>query len=160
MAGVRSTIRSGNPAISAAMAAIPIVLLLAIIASNKMSAHAAAVVALLVALAVAVFGFGMPSVLAVKATGLGIVSGFFPIGWIILNIIFLYRLTVDKGSFAIFQHSMGSITPDRRLQLLLIAFCFGAFFEGAAGFGTPVAVTANDADGIGDFPLSPPPVCR
>jgi len=143
-----------NPGLSAAVAAVPIVLLLIIIATNKMSAHSAAVIALLVAIAVAVFGFGMPSVLAVKVTGLGIVSGFFPIGWIILNVIFLYRLTVEKGLFAIFQHSMGSITPDRRLQLLLIAFCFGAFFEGAAGFGTPVAVTAAMLMGLGFSPLA------
>ena len=144
----------GNPALSAAVAAIPIVLLLGIIASNRMSAHSAAVIALLVAMAVAVFGFGMPSVLAAKVTALGIVSGFFPIGWIILNVIFLYRLTVDKGLFAVFQHSMGSVTADRRLQVLLIAFCFGAFFEGAAGFGTPVAVTAAMLMGLGFSPLA------
>ena len=143
-----------NPGLSAAVAAIPIVLLLVIIATNKMTAHTAAVIALLVAIAVAVFGFHMPSILAVKVTALGIVSGFFPIGWIILNVIFLYRLTVEKGIFAIFQHSMGSITPDRRLQLLLIAFCFGAFFEGAAGFGTPVAVTAAMLMGLGFSPLA------
>ena len=94
------------------------------------------------------------SALAAKTTALGVVSGFFPIGWIILNVIFLYRLTVDKGLFAIFQHSMGSVTADRRLQLLLIAFCFGAFFEGAAGFGTPVAVTAAMLMGLGFSPLA------
>jgi lactate permease len=92
--------------------------------------------------------------MALKVTGLGVVSGLFPIGWIIMNVIFLYRLTVDKGLFAVFQHSLGSITPDRRLQLLLIAFCFGAFFEGAAGFGTPVAVTAAMLMGLGFSPLA------
>ncbi len=144
----------GNPGLSALVAAIPIVLLLVIIATNKMTAHNAAIIALVVAIAVAVFGFHMPSELAFKVTALGIVQGFFPIGWIILNVIFLYRLTVEKGLFAIFQHSMGSITPDRRLQVLLIAFCFGAFFEGAAGFGTPVAVTAAMLMGLGFSPLA------
>ncbi|HEY4075945.1 MAG TPA: L-lactate permease [Rhizomicrobium sp.] len=143
-----------NPAISALVAAIPIVLLLAIIATNKMSAHLASLIAIVVAIIVAVFGFHMPAELAAKTTALGVVSGFFPIGWIILNVIFLYRLTVDKGMFAIFQHSMGSVTADRRLQLLLIAFCFGAFFEGAAGFGTPVAVTAAMLMGLGFSPLA------
>ena len=143
-----------NPAISALVAAIPIVLLLAIIATNKISAHFASLIAIVVAIIVAVFAFHMPAELAAKTTALGVVSGFFPIGWIILNVIFLYRLTVDKGLFAIFQHSMGSVTPDRRLQLLLIAFCFGAFFEGAAGFGTPVAVTAAMLMGLGFSPLA------
>jgi lactate permease len=143
-----------NPAISALVAAVPMVLLLAIIATNKISAHLASVIAIAVAVCVAIFGFGMPSDMAFKVTGLGIVSGLFPIGWIILNVIFLYRLTVEKGLFAVFQHSMGAITPDRRLQLLLIAFCFGAFFEGAAGFGTPVAVTAAMLMGLGFSPLA------
>ena len=89
-----------------------------------------------------------------KVTGLGFVSGFFPIGWIIVNVIFLYRLTVDKGYFAVFQYSMGRITSDRRLQLIIIAFCFGAFFEGAAGFGTPVAVSAAMLMGLGFSPLA------
>jgi len=143
-----------NPAISALVAAIPIVLLLAIIATNKIQAHWASLIAIVVAIGVAVFAFHMPADLAAKTTALGVVSGFFPIGWIILNVIFLYRLTVEKGMFAIFQHSMGSVTADRRLQLLLIAFCFGAFFEGAAGFGTPVAVTAAMLMGLGFSPLA------
>ncbi len=143
-----------NPAISALVAAVPIMLLLAIIATNKIQAHWASLIAIIVAIGVAVLGFNMPADLAFKTTALGVVSGFFPIGWIILNVIFLYRLTVDKGMFAIFQHSMGSVTGDRRLQLLLIAFCFGAFFEGAAGFGTPVAVTAAMLMGLGFSPLA------
>jgi lactate permease len=143
-----------NPLLSALVAAIPMVLLLAIIATNKVTAHLASVIAIVVAIIVVIFGFGMPAEMAFKVTGLGIISGLFPIGWIILNVIFLYRLTVDKGLFAVFQHSLGSITPDRRLQLLLIAFCFGAFFEGAAGFGTPVAVTAAMLMGLGFSPLA------
>jgi lactate permease len=82
------------------------------------------------------------------------ITGFFPIGWIILNVIFLYRLTDERGWFAIMQRSIGDITPDRRLQLLLIAFAFGAFFEGASGFGTPVAVTGQIMMGLGFSPLA------
>ncbi|MFO1247045.1 MAG: L-lactate permease [Alphaproteobacteria bacterium] len=143
-----------NPLLSALVAAVPMVLLLAIIATNKITAHTASVIAIVVAILVVIFGFGMPADLAFKVTGLGVISGLFPIGWIILNVIFLYRLTVDKGLFAVFQHSLGSITPDRRLQVLLITFCFGAFFEGAAGFGTPVAVTAAMLMGLGFSPLA------
>jgi lactate permease len=96
----------------------------------------------------------MPAGMAIRATALGALTGFFPIGWIILNVIFLYRLTVEKGWFAIIQDSIASVTPDRRLQLLIIAFCFGAFFEGAAGFGTPVAVSAAILIGLGFSPLA------
>jgi len=85
---------------------------------------------------------------------LGAVTGFFPIGWIVLNVIFLYRLTVEKGVFETLQTTIGGVTSDRRLQLLLIAFCFGAFFEGASGFGTPVAVTGAILIGLGFSPLA------
>ncbi|HEV7693608.1 MAG TPA: L-lactate permease [Hyphomonadaceae bacterium] len=144
----------GNPVLSTLAAAVPIVLLLALIASGKMKAHWAALIALVVAMLVASFVFTMPIGMTVRATALGALTGFFPIGWIILNVIFLYRLTVEKGWFAIIQSSIAGVTPDRRLQLLLIAFCFGAFFEGAAGFGTPVAVTAAVLIGLGFSPLA------
>ncbi len=111
----------------------------------------------MLALAIAVLVFTMPFGLAIRAAILGAVTGFFPIGWIILNVIFLYRLTVEKGWFQVLQQSIGDITPDRRLQLLLIAFCFGAFFEGAAGFGTPVAVTGAILIGLGFSPLAAKP---
>ncbi|HXL70154.1 MAG TPA: L-lactate permease, partial [Rhizomicrobium sp.] len=143
-----------NAALSSAVAAFPIVLLLIMIASGRVKAYWAALIAVAATLLVAVFAFHMPAGMAAKATVLGFVGGFFPIGWIIVNVIFLYRLTVDKGHFAIFQHSMGSVTADRRMQLLLIAFCFGAFFEGAAGFGTPVAVSAAMLMGLGFSPLA------
>ncbi len=107
-----------------------------------------------VAVIIAVLGFGMPGGMALRAVAFGALTGFFPIGWIILNVIFLYRLTVEKGWFAIMQKSIGDITPDRRLQLLLIAFAFGAFFEGASGFGTPVAVTGSILMGLGFSPLA------
>ena len=96
----------------------------------------------------------MPANLAIRASLLGAVTGFFPIGWIILNVIFLYRLTVERGSFETLQTMIGRVTPDRRLQLLLIAFAFGAFFEGASGFGTPVAVTGAILIGLGFSPLA------
>ena len=131
-----------NAIISTIVAAFPIVLLLGLIATGKIKSHWAALIGLVAMMAVAVLAYHMPADMAVKDTAYGFVSGFFHIGWIIVNVIFLYRLTVDKGYFAVFQYSMGRITSDRRLQLIIIAFCFGAFFEGAAGFGTPVAVSA------------------
>lgn len=96
----------------------------------------------------------MPAGLAIRAVILGAVTGFFPIGWIILNVLFLYRLTVEKGTFETLQTTIGGVTADRRLQLLLIAFSFGAFFEGASGFGTPVAVTGAILIGLGFSPLA------
>ena len=144
----------GSILLSALVAAIPVATMLIALAFLKIQAHWAAISALVVAFVVAVFVFGMPAGIAGRATLLGIMSGLFPIGWIVLNIIFLYRLTVANGSFEILQRSIGGITEDRRLQLLLIAFAFGAFFEGAAGFGTPVAVTAALLIGLGFSPLA------
>ncbi|MDE2476249.1 MAG: L-lactate permease [Alphaproteobacteria bacterium] len=144
----------GNAAVSTLAAAIPAAFLLALIATGKIKVHIAALIALVAAVSIAVFAFGMPGGMAVRAVALGALTGFFPIGWIILNVIFLYRLTVEKGWFSIMQKSIGDITPDRRLQLLLIAFAFGAFFEGASGFGTPVAVTGSILMGLGFSPLA------
>ena len=144
----------GSPTLSTIVAAVPVVFLLGLIASGKVKVHIAAVVALILALLVAIFAFTMPAGMALRAAWLGALTGFFPIGWIILNVIFLYRLTVEKGRFAILQSSISDITTDRRLQLLLIAFCLGAFFEGASGFGTPVAVTGAMLMGLGFSPLA------
>ncbi|MGA0594356.1 L-lactate permease [Enterovirga sp. CN4-39] len=144
----------GNVVLSTIAAAIPVVTLLVLIASGKVKAHIAAVVALVVAILVSVFVFTMPSGLAIRAALFGVATGMFPIGWIILNVIFLYRLTVEKGWFKVLERSIGGITPDRRLQLLLVAFAFGAFFEGAGGFGTPVAVTGAILIGLGFSPLA------
>ena len=144
----------GSAALSTIAAAIPAVFLLIMIASGRVKVHIAAVIALATAVAIAVFGFTMPAGMALRAVGFGLITGFFPIGWIILNVIFLYRLTDERGWFAIMQRSIGDITPDRRLQLLLIAFAFGAFFEGASGFGTPVAVTGQIMMGLGFSPLA------
>ena len=143
-----------NTVLSTLAAALPVVTLLVLIASNKVKAHIAAIVALIVANLIAIFVFTMPSGMALRATVLGAVTGFFPIGWIVLNVIFLYRLTVEKGAFEILQTTIGGVTKDRRLQLLLIAFSFGAFFEGASGFGTPVAVTGAILIGLGFSPLA------
>src|SRR3954454_11857973 len=143
-----------NEALSTLVAAIPVVTLLALIASGKVKAHFAAVIALVVAILIAVEAFTMPAGMAVRAGILGLVTGFFPIGWIVLNVIFLYRLAVEKGSFELLKRAVGGVTEDRRLQLLLIAFAFGAFFEGASGFGTPVAVTGALLIGLGFSPLA------
>jgi lactate permease len=144
----------GSALLSTAVAALPVVVMLVSLAFLRIAAHWAAIAALMVAVLCATFAFGMPGGMALRAAGLGILSGLFPIGWIVLNIIFLYRLTVANGSFAVLQRAIASVTPDRRLQLLLIAFAFGAFFEGAAGFGTPVAVTAAILIGLGFSPLA------
>jgi lactate permease len=140
--------------LSTIAAALPVVTLLVLIASNKVKAHIAAVIALIVANVVAIFIFTMPAGMSIRASILGAVTGFFPIGWIVLNVIFLYRLTVEKGVFETLQNTIGGVTNDRRLQLLLIAFSFGAFFEGASGFGTPVAVTGAILIGLGFSPLA------
>ncbi|WP_072387945.1 L-lactate permease [Hyphomicrobium sp. CS1BSMeth3] len=143
-----------NQALSTIAAALPVVTLLALIATNRVKAPIAALIALGVAILVAIVAFTMPAGLALRATLLGVVTGFFPIGWIILNVIFLYRLTVETGAFKTLQTTIGGVTADRRLQLLLIAFSFGAFFEGASGFGTPVAVTGAILIGLGFSPLA------
>jgi lactate permease len=144
----------GNAALSTLAAAIPVVTLLVLIASGRVKTHIAAIIALIVAIVIAVFLFTMPAGLAIRAAILGAITGFFPIGWIVLNVIFMYRLTLSTGAFATLQHAIGGVSADRRLQLLLIAFSFGAFFEGASGFGTPVAVTAAILIGLGFSPLA------
>ena len=144
----------GNSLWSTALAALPILVLLGGIGLLHLKAHIAALLGLAVALIVAVVGFGMPAPMAGATAAYGAAFGLLPIGWIILNVIFLYRLTERTGQFDILRDSIAGITPDRRLQLLFIAFSFGAFFEGAAGFGTPVAVTAAMLMGLGFTPLA------
>jgi lactate permease len=144
----------GNSALSTLVAAIPVVTLLVLIASGKVKAHIAAIIAVILTNLIAVFIFTMPAGMSVRASLLGIVAGFFPIGWIVLNVIFLYQLTVATGQFELLKRAVGGVTEDRRLQLLLIAFSFGAFFEGASGFGTPVAITGSVLIGLGFSPLA------
>jgi lactate permease len=143
-----------NATLSTIAAAIPVVTLLVLIASGKVKVHIAAIAALVLANLVAIFLFTMPANLAIRASLLGIVTGFFPIGWIVLNVIFMYQLTVSAGRFESLKRAVGGVTADRRLQLLLIAFSFGAFFEGASGFGTPVAITGAILIGLGFSPLA------
>ena len=138
---------------STLVALLPVVLLLVLLASHRIRAHWAALAGLAMSLAVAIVAIGMPAGMAIRAAALGGAYGLFPIGWILLNVLFLYQLTVDTGGFRVLQRSIARVTDDRRLQLVLIAFCFGAFFEGAAGFGTPVAVTAALLIGLGFAPL-------
>ena len=144
----------GNPFLSTLCATLPVVVLLGALGIFKMRAHTAAILGLVTALAVAVFVFGMPAGMAGKTALYGAGFGLLPIGWIILNVIFLYRLTESTGRFKILQDSIAGVTNDRRLQLLLVAFSFGAFFEGASGFGTPVAVTGAVLIGLGFSPLA------
>jgi lactate permease len=144
----------GNAALSTILAAVPIVVLLALLGIFNVKAHFSAMIALLAALLVAVLAFGMPASMALITAVYGVCTGLFPIGWIILNVIFLYQLTLHKGLFKVMQDSLTTVTEDRRLQLLLIAFSFGAFFEGASGFGTPVAVTGAILIGLGFSPLA------
>jgi lactate permease len=143
----------GHWLLSSIAAAVPIFILLGTLAFFRLRAHWAAALGLASSLAVAVIIFGMPVGKAAAAAAFGAGYGLFPIGWIILNVIFLYTLADEKGYFRVLQNSLTGITRDRRLQLLLIAFSFGAFFEGAAGFGTPVAVTAAILIGLGFRPL-------
>jgi lactate permease len=143
-----------SAALSTVAAAIPVVTLLVLIASGRVKAHVAAIVAVVVTNLIAIFVFTMPPGMSIRATLLGVVAGFFPIGWIVLNVIFLYQITVCTGKFELLKRAVGGVTEDRRLQLLLIAFSFGAFFEGASGFGTPVAVTGAVLIGLGFSPLA------
>jgi len=143
-----------NATLSTIAAAIPVVTLLVLIASGKVKAHIAAIIALIVANLIAIYIFTMPAGMSIRASLLGVVAGFFPIGWIVLNVIFLYQITVATGKFELLKRAVGGVTEDRRLQLLLIAFSFGAFFEGASGFGTPVAITGSVLIGLGFSPLA------
>ena len=139
--------------LSTLLAALPLVALLGLLAARRIRAHVAAVAALGLALVVAIGPIGMPTGVALRAAAYGGAYGLFPIGWIILHVIFLYHLAEDRGVFVRLQQGITGITDDRRLQLVLVAFCFGAFFEGAAGFGTPVAITGAILIGLGFKPL-------
>ncbi|WP_407158859.1 L-lactate permease [Bradyrhizobium sp. STM 3557] len=144
----------GNQVLSTVAAAVPVVTLLVLIASGKVKAHIAAIIAVIVTNLITIFVFTMPAGMSIRASVLGVVSGFFPIGWIVLNVIFLYQVTVSCGRFELLKRAVGGVTEDRRLQLLLVAFSFGAFFEGASGFGTPVAITGSILIGLGFSPLA------
>src|ERR1044071_7399189 len=142
-----------NVFLSTLLASVPVVVLLGTIAFLKIRIHFAALIGLAVSLIIAMGVFHMPAKAAAATALYGAAYGLFPIGWIILNLIFLYQLTVQKGLFTVLRGSLASLAPDPRIQVILIAFSFGAFFEGAAGFGTPVAVTAAILIQLGFRPL-------
>src|SRR5437868_606699 len=143
----------GQPLLSTLVAAVPVVVLLGSIALLQIRIHFAALLGLAVAAAVALVIYHMPGSQVLATSCYGAAYGLFPIGWIILNLIFLYQLTVRKGLFEVLRDNLAGLAPDPRIQVLLIAFSFGAFFEGAAGFGTPVAVTAAILMQLGFKPL-------
>lgn len=139
--------------LSTILAAVPVVLLLGLLAFFHMRAHVAALIGLASSLLIAIVAFGMPADLAFSAAAYGAAYGLFPIGWIVLCAIFVYDVTVRTGQFETVKRTIASLADDRRIQVLLIAFSFGAFIEGAAGFGTPVAISAAMLIGLGFRPL-------
>src|SRR5213080_445729 len=144
----------GNVVLSTMMAALPIVVLLGSLGVFRIRAHYAALLGLGTSILIAAIVFWMPVQMTIASVAYGAAYGLFPIGWIVLNVIFLYQLTSECGLFEQLRHSITGLTEDRRLQLLLVAFSFGAFIEGACGFGTPVAVTGAILIGLGFSPLS------
>jgi lactate permease len=140
-------------AASTLIAAVPAAVLLCLLAFFHVRAHRAALAGLAAVLLAAVAGYHMPMQMALAAASYGALYGLLPIGWIVLNVIFLYDIAVKTGQFEIVKQSIAGISPDRRIQVLLIAFCFGAFIEGAAGFGAPMAISAAMLIGIGFRPL-------
>ncbi|MCF5709377.1 L-lactate permease [Pseudomonas syringae] len=149
----------GSLGLSAAAALIPIVFFFLALAVFRLKGHIAGSVTLALSLLVAIFAFQMPTDMALAAAGYGFAYGLWPIAWIIVAAVFLYKLTVKSGQFEIIRSSVMAITDDQRLQVLLIAFCFGAFLEGAAGFGAPVAITAALLVGLGLNPLYAAGLC-
>lgn len=144
---------------SAAIAALPILTLLLLLGVLRKPAWISALSGLATTILVALFLYGMPVGNVVSATLFGAAFGLFPIGWIVIGAVFLYRITVETKNFEVIKYSLGSLTQDRRLQALLIAFAFGAFLEGAAGFGTPVAVAAAMLAGLGFTPFFAAALC-
>lgn len=142
-----------NLLLSSLVAALPVVILLGLLAIWHVRAHIAALIGLGAAMMVAITIYGMPTTLALAAAANGAAFGLFPIGWIVLTAIFVYDITVETGQFEIVKQTIAGLAEDRRIQVLLIAFSFGAFIEGAAGFGTPVAVSAAMLIGLGFKPL-------
>jgi len=145
--------------IPALVASIPLIILFVMLAVMRKPGHTSALVATAAALLLAISAWGTPVKLAVSATILGAVFGLFPIVWIVITAIWIYNMTVESGEFEIIKNSLASITDDRRLQAIFIAFAFGSFIEGTAGFGTPVAITAAMLVGLGFNPLYAAGIC-
>ncbi len=146
-------------ALTALVVSIPIFFLFWALAVKRMKGHVAGLITLLLTIILVILVYKMPVGIALSATGLGVVNGLFPIGWIVITAVFLYNLTVEAGQFEIIKSSIASLSSDRRLQALLIAFSFSAFIEGAAGFGTPVAIAAAMLVGLGFEPLYAAGLC-
>ncbi|HYG66226.1 MAG TPA: L-lactate permease, partial [Anaeromyxobacteraceae bacterium] len=144
----------GNLFVSALVAAIPVVALLGALAFFHVKAHVAAIIGLVLAMAISAFVYGMPAQMVGATAVYGAAFGLLPIGWIVLNAIFVYDITVKTGKFEVCKQTIAGLAADRRIQVLLIAFAFGAFIEGAAGFGTPVAISAAMLIGLGFKPLA------
>ncbi|MFV3406808.1 lactate permease LctP family transporter [Pseudomonas sp. NY15463] len=149
----------GSLGLSALAAVIPIVFFFLALAVFRLKGHVAGSITLALSILVAIFAFHMPVDMAFAAAGYGFLYGLWPIAWIIVAAVFLYKLTVKSGQFEVIRSSVLSITDDQRLQVLLIGFCFGAFLEGAAGFGAPVAITAALLVGLGFNPLYAAGLC-
>ena len=149
----------GSLGLSALAAVIPIVFFFLALAVFRLKGHVAGSITLALSILVAIFAFHMPVDMALAAAGYGFLYGLWPIAWIIVAAVFLYKLTVKSGQFEVIRSSVLSITDDQRLQVLLIGFCFGAFLEGAAGFGAPVAITAALLVGLGFNPLYAAGLC-
>lgn len=149
----------GSLGLSAGVALIPIVFFFLALAVFRLKGHVAGAVTLALSVLVAIIAFNMPTKMALAAAGYGFLYGLWPIAWIIVAAVFLYKLTVKSGQFEIIRSSVLSITDDQRLQVLLIGFSFGAFLEGAAGFGAPVAITAALLVGLGFNPLYAAGLC-
>ena len=145
--------------LSALIAAIPIIFFFIALAVLRMKGYIAALITVALAIVVAVLVYQMPVAMALAATGYGFLYGLWPISWIIVAAVFLYKLTVKTGQFEIIRSSVLTITSDQRLQMVLVGFCFGAFLEGAAGFGAPVAITAALLVGLGFNPLYAAGLC-
>ena len=150
---------AGSLGLSALVASIPILVLFFMLGVRRRPAWMAALTALAVAFVLALLAYRMPARLAIMSTLMGGAYGLFPISWIVFASIMLYRLAVDTGKFAIIKDSVGGLTNDRRLQALFIAFSFGAFIEGAAGFGAPVAVSGAMLAGLGFSPFYAAGIC-
>src|SRR4030081_2491939 len=138
---------------STLVAALPIIVLFSLLAGFKVKPHWRAIAGALTAMAVAILIFKMPVILALTSFGYGVAFGILKIAWIVLAAVFLYDITVETGQFEIMKESVAGITADRRLQVLLVAFCFGAFIEGAAGFGGPGAIAGAFMIWVGVKPL-------
>ena len=149
----------GNLALSALVALVPILFLFIALTVLKMKGHWAAIIATSLAVGVACIAYGMPMQYAGLSVVYGALFGLFPVSWIVITALFIYNMSVKTGQFEVVKNSLATISDDRRMQALLIAFSFGAFIEGAAGFGTPVAITAAMLAGLGFNPLYAASLC-